>query len=87
MKKLLLNPEDLKVETFEAAPRKEKERGTVHAHGGSTFDQFFCDCTRGVNGSCDVSCGGTCFGEYDTCGGPCLTAPYCPSSPGYAGCG
>lgn len=84
-KKLSLDPEALKVETFESAPKRDLERGTVRAHWGSTYDLFLCDCTY-AGGTCDVSCGGTCFGEYETCGGECLTVPYCPSSPGYAGC-
>ncbi len=89
MKKLVLNLDALEVESFDATPQPATEPGTVRGQQlGSTYDQFLCECSYGGpdNGSCDVSCGGTCYGGNETCGGPCLTVPYCPSSPGYYGC-
>ena len=91
-KKLRLDPETLAVESFDAVPEPTAERGTVRGRLGSTFDQFLCECTYGGidNGTCDVSCNGTCLAGQQTCDGhdTCgrFSDPYCPTGPGAYGC-
>jgi hypothetical protein len=100
MKKLSLKLDELLVESFDttASPRR---RGTAFAYdsdtgqpcanteAGHTCDttcyQIDCGCT-GYNGTCDVSCNGTCNGQGDTCVYGCATYLGCPSVYPYHGC-
>jgi hypothetical protein len=56
MKKLRLNPERLRVETFETASADGDDRGTVHGHYSriGTCDAFVGTCQYG--GSCGAGC-------------------------------
>jgi hypothetical protein len=58
MNKLMLDPETLRVESFETARANDAVRGTVRAHGWTQFDPT----CGGL--SCDVACrtryGNTC---------------------------
>ncbi len=51
----------------------------------STCHQIDCGCT-GYNGTCDLSCNGTCGGQGDTCEYPCETYLDCPTVYPYPGC-
>lgn len=51
----------------------------------STCHQIDCGCT-GYNGTCDLSCNGTCGGQGDTCAYPCETYLNCPTVYPYPGC-
>ncbi|HEU0013399.1 MAG TPA: hypothetical protein VFQ45_06930 [Longimicrobium sp.] len=92
MKKLTLDLDDLRIESFRTTEQEAEERGTVHAH-----DQCGCSCcctgyTQPCQATCDTSpshpgypsCGNTCdysacYGTcYDSCGGSCgWSCGYC----------
>ena len=74
MKKLTLDPETLRVETFEV--KKEAEpRGTVHGRGSSAYIACQFDCFTG-RANCDLSGDLYCTGR-ETCSG--WTAWQCPT--------
>lgn len=73
MRKLRLNLDQLHVESFSPAARRERASGTVHAHAKATYG-----CTEGWDGcqqetigyTCDVQCSETHGGfscDYYTC--------------------
>lgn len=53
MKKTLLKPEDLCVETFQTSSDEQSRRGTVQANAADTF---FWPCQTGTCQSCDLRC-------------------------------
>ncbi|MGD8778128.1 MAG: hypothetical protein PVH88_04125 [Ignavibacteria bacterium] len=66
MKKLKLNLEDLRVESFELNPGKEINKGTIHGNEQPTV----------VDDTCvEPSCDGTCY--EDTCEDTCGVGPTC----------
>jgi hypothetical protein len=58
MRKLKLDPEALRVETFATRPSAAARPGTVRAHATLDFD---CEPTGIHYDSCDVSCWWMCF--------------------------
>ncbi len=82
MKKLKLQLEDLRIDSFQTTPA-EKPKGTVFGEQCTCYTQCTCPgcptCDASCNGTCDASCNGTCgascngtCGEtYDTCGQSC----------------
>lgn len=67
MKKLVLNIDNLSVESFETASGA-RERGTVQGNV-TTGNQIICECSYDV-GSCDYTCPDTCANSCDGgCGG------------------
>lgn len=78
MKKLNLNLEDLRVESFDTLPAPQGEKGTVQGYGTPPLvscGETACDDT--CFGTCEQSCNGTCEGDtcegtcYNSCGGTC----------------
>lgn len=53
MKKISLNPMDLRVEAFQTSGSDERRAGTVQAH---QKDTFFWPCQTGTCKSCDLYC-------------------------------
>jgi len=83
MKKLRLEIDDLKVETF-AAGKAPRRLGTVHGAGNSAGCNSFRICAPTVVGSepnatCDLGCTGTCGNTYGECCGASgqFTCDYC----------
>lgn len=71
MKKLKLDPDALRVDTFQATGGDDEKQGTVHGHATLL-------CTRYA--SCYGSCPGTCnLDSCDSCtqGYSCWTCPAC----------
>ena len=100
MQKLSLKLDELQVESFDTTAVLRR-RGTAYGYdsdtsqpcagtyGGNTCEstchQIDCGCT-GYNGTCDVSCNGTCEGQGDTCQQGCATYLDCPTVYPYPGC-
>ncbi|MGD8778127.1 MAG: hypothetical protein PVH88_04120 [Ignavibacteria bacterium] len=90
MKKLKLNLEDLRVESFELNSGKEVKKGTIHGNEEATVGGDTCDesCVFGTcYVSCDVTCDqftchntecgqNTCDTCYETCAGYGKTCIY-----------
>jgi hypothetical protein len=53
MKKIVLNPEDLRVEAFHTSSSDKSRGGTVRAHDDETF---YWPCQTGTCASCDLHC-------------------------------
>ena len=75
MKKLRLQLEDLRIDSFQTTPA-EKPKGTVFGEQCTCYTQCTCPgcptCYASCNGSCDASCNGTCGASCDaTCGASC----------------
>ena len=66
MKKLRLQLEDLRIDSFTTTPM-EKERGTVFGEQCTCYTA----CTCPGCPSCDASCGGTCASCAASCNGTC----------------
>ena len=90
MKKLVLNFNDLQVESFDTTPASEEQGdGTVFgltAGGDTTGPGVICTCTTegqeclcGIGDTCGLTCGTTCTTCSASCGGTCNT---CGSSCG-----
>ena len=82
MKKLRLQLEDLRIDSFTTTP-VEKEKGTVFG------EQCTCNtaCTCPGCPTCDASCNGTCDYSCDTCGGSCGAGDSCYQTCAlYSGC-
>ncbi|HEU0052026.1 MAG TPA: hypothetical protein VFQ39_02570 [Longimicrobium sp.] len=85
MKKLRLDMEDLRVESFQTAGGAGLSRGTVRGHATLRHCTEFVDCTidfgcgtvgcgtgaASCNGTCDASCNGSCASCVATCGASC----------------
>ncbi len=70
MKKLRLEMEGLRVESFHPASTSMDDSGTVHGHA-SLNGTCFPTCGTTCPISCQMSCGNTCPGTcYRTCGCP-----------------
>lgn len=72
MKKLTLQVDDLRVESFETV-RTEAPRGTVRGNAPTWYCSEQIDCTYDYGCETEnVSCGGSCNGScVDTCGASC----------------
>jgi len=93
MKKLTLDLDTLRVESFEPSPVQRREGGTVHAHAvvndsqnvncwklppnDPTFGATCFTCEYSCYGTCDYSCEGTC--GQGTCYGDSCTVWTGPS--------
>lgn len=71
MRKLTLNPDELRVESFEPVATPEDARGTVRALGNSAGTG--CDVTECVGDTCACETAGTSACEILSCGGPYVT--------------
>lgn len=77
MKKIVLNPDALRVESFETTDRAVERRGTVHAAGAS--EDTACESGELTCGTCgftyclDPSCGPPCEPTFPySCNGTCI---------------
>ena len=92
MKKLKLDLDDLKVESFETTPEVSNSRGTVVGYGFNTFgrcetfDLLTCfepcetnTCGHTCANTCANTCGSTCGNTCGaTCGSTCGSTCGCP---------
>ena len=86
MKKLVLLPEDLLVESFTTMPAR-KEKGTVFGEQCTCQTACSCPgcptCDASCGGTCGATCDATCYGTCgDTCNETCATCEY--TCAGYA---
>ena len=92
MKKLKLELDDIRVDSFELG--KEGGRGTVRANCACCnccpcCCTCCCTCDPSCGGTCYDSCGGTCDVSCGTAGGECVNTAHpdaCPTRQGYPGC-
>ncbi|HEX8318933.1 hypothetical protein [Longimicrobium sp.] len=94
MKKLRLQLEDLRIDSFSTTP-VEKEKGTVFGEQCTCNTACSCPgcptCDASCNGTCaatcDASCNGTCDYSCNTCGGSCGAGDSCYQTCAlYSGC-
>ena len=78
MKKLKLDLENLKIDSFETSSLEQKKQGTVYGNRPPTEAPTNCDGpTCYGNDTCNISCnyptcpGNLCVPSHDTCTGPC----------------
>jgi hypothetical protein len=68
MRKLKLQLEDLRIDSFATTPA-EKPKGTVFGEQCTCYTQCTCPgcptCYASCNGTCDASCNGTCDASCD----------------------
>jgi hypothetical protein len=94
MKKLKLDLDDLRVDSFDTTPAAAAgERGTVHGQYPETYrgcntDEETCDsCFGSCGDTCGYSCNGTCGTCAESCNGTCNTCyTNCGSCPGQWSC-
>jgi len=88
MKKLKLQLEDLRIDSFQTTPA-EKPKGTVFGEQCTCYTQCTCPgcptCDASCNGTCEASCNGTCDAS---CNGTCApsAAGTCGNSCDYGSC-
>jgi len=97
MKKLKLELDELKVESFQT-DRGASARGTVRGQGEGSYELGCPTMDPSCNGSCEGTCPGSCVGTcggscYGSCDATCFSCDYscyesgCRCSVEWSGCG
>jgi hypothetical protein len=84
MQKMKLQIDDLMVESFDTAAKRESARGTVQGNENVCCCCCCCPCccgggTASCGGTCEASCNGTCIASCNgtcdaSCGGTCVAS-------------
>lgn len=87
MKKLMLDVEQLAVESF-ATGGAASEAGTVHGHNHTRGNHATCweTCGASCGVTCPATCGYTCNGEYTCFGDTCAATCNCTNTQPYLSC-
>jgi hypothetical protein len=86
MKRLKLNIDDLRVESFKATDAPTAERGTVHGHGKAGVATYACTVGWDTCYTQEESCAGTCIDPGDTCTPFSQCVGWCESQHDSCGC-